>query len=227
MNKSQIGEKTLKIMNSAVWYNNWVFSFIKPYLAGEILEVGAGIGNFTKRLSKFGKVTCVDIDKKYISRLRNKRVNAGLGNIEKNEYFFGNKKFDTIVCMNVLEHIKNDNIALENIYKLLESGGTFVLLVPAHKIAYGSLDKNLGHFRRYSKRDLKEKLRNSNFRVQNFRYLNWLGVIGWIVNSKILKRRILPKNQVDLFDRFSRSALQLEKFTEPPFGLSILVIARK
>jgi len=224
------GKETLKIMRIVRWYNNWLFSLIKSHLKGEILEAGAGIGNFTHLLSTQGIVTSVDISEDYIKTLRKMsiaNVEIGFGDIEKGKYFFKNRKFNTIVCLNVLEHIKEDKEALSNMNKLLKPRGRLILLVPAHQGAFGSLDKNLGHFRRYSKKQLLEKLVNSRFEVSKLRFLNCLGAIGWFVNARILRKKLLPKNQLTIFDKLARPFLIVEKFIESPFGLSLLVIAEK
>ncbi len=213
------GEQTLEIMNKATWYNNWLLMQIAKYLKGDILEVGAGIGNFTSKLSKYGEVTAIDYDSGY--------KNANYGDIENGKYFFKNKKFDSIVCMNVLEHIKDDKKALLNMFNLLNPGGKLILLVPAYMEAYGRMDKELGHFRRYSKGQVVTKLINSKFLIINSSYLNWLGLIGWFVNARLLRRRIIPEGQLGLFDKLARPFLMLEDFIRPPFGLSVLVVGEK
>lgn len=223
-----IGAKTLKIMKTASWYNNWLFSMIAPDIKGEILEIGAGVGNFTSLLAKLGNVVTIDINQEYIKKLR-KLIgeNAGFGDIESGKYFFKNREFDTIVCLNVLEHIKKDKQAILNMYNLLKVGGKLVLLVPAHQFNYGTLDVNLGHFKRYSKEPLKRKLKKTGFNINRVRYLNLLGAIGWFINARILKRKLLPKNQLSIFDKIARPFLVMEKVIEPAFGLSLLVIAEK
>ncbi|MEK7550198.1 MAG: class I SAM-dependent methyltransferase [Patescibacteria group bacterium] len=215
----ETGEKTLEIMSSAVWYNNWLLKQISTYLRGEILEVGAGIGNFTSKLSKYGKVTAIDYDSSY--------KNANYGDIEKGKYFFGKRTFDTIVCMNVLEHIKNDKKALKNMYELLNIGGKLILLVPAHNWAYGQIDKELGHFRRYSKKSVSDLLIANGYSLMVIRHLNWLGLLGWFINGKVLKKRIISQGQLNFFDKIAKLFLFVEKFVRPPFGLSVLVIGEK
>jgi len=229
----EIGEKTLEIMNTAGWYNNWLLKQIAKHLKGDILEVGAGIGNFTSKLSKYGNITAIDYDPNY--------KNANYGDIEKGKYFFGKnlpaarlpagqgrqESFDTIVCMNVLEHIKDDRKALKNMFSLLNKNGKLILLVPAHQWAYGQMDAGLGHFRRYTKIEVERKLHDSRFLIQDSRYLNWLGLIGWFINAKILKRKTIPEGQLGLFDKLARPFLILEEFIRPPFGLSVLAIGEK
>ena len=138
--EDKVGNETLEIMRTVEWYNNWLFSFIKDDCRGKILEVGAGIGNFTPLLTKKGKVYAVDYNKGYLKNLEKNlgdRVKVGYGDIEKGKLDFNNTKFDTIVCMNVLEHIRADDKALKNMYNLLRKKGKLILLVPAFSIAFG------------------------------------------------------------------------------------------
>jgi len=226
----KVGKQTLEIMKSAPLYNRWLLSLLKKHLSGNILEIGAGIGNFTLYLQKYGTVTALDIDKYYISKLKKivtKPDLAGYGDIEKAEYYFANKKFDCIVCLNVLEHIKNDQIALKNMYSLIKKGGKLLLLVPAHQFAYTPMDKALGHFRRYTKKSLSKMAIEVGFEVNNIRYYNLPGIIGWFVNGKLLRKKLIPKSQLGMFDKVSVPWLTLEKKLPVPFGLSVMLIATK
>lgn len=228
MNKSK---KALEVLGNAQWYNNWVFSFFKDYCRGDILEIGSGLGNFSELLSKEGKVTGLDINTQYIEILKKKfgkRIDFGFGDIEKNRYFFPeNKKFDTAICLNVLEHIKNDDKALKNMQDILKSGGYLVLLVPAHDILFGKFDKDIGHFRRYSKKSLKKELERLGFLPQEVRYLNWWGAIGWWFWFKLIGKKTMPDTPVSIFDKLGCLFIGIEKYVRLPFGLSVLVIAKR
>ncbi len=227
----KVGAETLKRMDTARFYNDVIFHRAEKLLKGDILEVGCGIGSFTKKLATKGNVTSIDIERLYINKTKKAlRDNAsvGYGDIEKGVYFFdNNKKFDSIVCLNVLEHIKNDDKALLNMYSLLKKGGNIFLLTPAHPFFYGSLDKNLGHERRYKIQHLVKLFVKSHFKIQRSYYFNLLGGLGWFINSRIFKRQIIPSNQLWAFVLFSRIPLFLENFFVPPFGLSCIVIASK
>lgn len=227
-----IGEKSLEIMTQANWYNRWLFSYVKPHLGKRILEIGSGTGNITKLLADGKrKVIACDIEEKYLIKLRSELKKRNLkvvfGNIEKKVFNSKYEKFDTTVCLNVLEHIKNDKRALKNIWRSLKLGGNLILLIPAHALLFGTLDKELGHYRRYSKVEVVTRLEKVGFRTKNVRHLNPLGMIGWFINSRILKKRIVSKRQVLLFDILARPFLLLEKALVFPFGLSLLVIAKK
>lgn len=222
------GQATLENMSQAVWYNRWTLNKFKQSLKGDILEVGFGIGNFTKDLAKFGKVWAFDIDQEYITKAKqNKKIDVGFGDIEKGKYFFGDQKFDSIVCLNVLEHIKDDDSALNNLFKLLKKGGKLVLLVPAHQFLYGEIDMSISHFRRYNKPDLIKKLTGAGFKIQSSRNLNFLGALGWFVAGKILKEKEVKEANIKIFNRIAPFVLPLEDLFEPPIGTSILTVAEK
>jgi 2-polyprenyl-3-methyl-5-hydroxy-6-metoxy-1,4-benzoquinol methylase len=220
-------EETLESLSNAGWYNNWLIDQFKENLKGTILEVGCGIGNFSGELVKFGKVYAIDVNKKYLTRFNNPQIRVGFGDIEKEKYFFNKTKFDCIVCINVLEHIKNDNQALENMYNLLKPGGSLVLLVPAHKLLYGEIDRAISHYRRYEKLDLQKLIIKNNFKIRQLKRLNFLGGLGWFVSGRILKNKTVDKNKIFIFNLLAPFFMKIEKFIEPPLGTSLLVIAQK
>lgn len=226
--KINTGGQTLESMSQAIWYNQWTVRKFEEYLKGEILEVGCGIGNFTKDLKKYGEVWAIDINGTYIKQtaaLVGDRT--GIGDIEKGEYFFGDKKFDCIVCLNVLEHIKNDQVALINMYELLKIGGYLILLVPAHDLLYGEIDRSIGHIRRYKKKDLIKMLTGVGFKIIKGREINFLGAIGWWISSKLLSSDKVDEGKIKIFNFIAPLVLSIEDIFETPFGTSILVIAQK
>lgn len=224
------GQETLESMNQAVWFNQWTLNKFKSYLQGDILEVGCGIGNFTCTLADYGKVWAIDINSKYIKQLQKTKTHQtkfGMGDIEKGEYFFGDKKFDCIVCINVLEHIENDLSALNNFYKLLNKGGKLILMVPSNQFLYGEIDKSIGHYRRYNRLNLIEKLEQLDFKIIRSWKFNFLGAIGWFISGKIMKDTVVKQWKIRIFDFIARFTLPLEDVLEPPIGTSILIIAQK
>lgn len=228
--KDILGSQTLESMSQAVWYNRWTLNKFKKYLKGDILEVGCGIGNFTKSLVNYGQVWAVDIDKTYIKDtwgVTEGKVKVGFGNIETGEYFFDSKHFDSIVCLNVLEHIEKDDQALKNLYNLLKNNGYLILLVPAHPFLLGEIDKSIGHFRRYIKEKLIKKLESFGFKILNCRKLNFLGAIGWYIAGKILLENKVDEDKIKMFNFVAPLVLPLEDIIEPFIGTSILVVAQK
>lgn len=224
------GAETLESMSQAVWYNQWTLKKFQQFLNGEILEVGCGIGNFTKTLAKFGNVTAIDINEEYIKKVKNKlddKVKIGYGNIETGKYFFNKGGFDCIVCINVLEHIKDDQTALTNMYKLLKKDGYLILLVPAFDFLYGEIDKSIGHFRRYNREDLHGMLNVTGLKIIKSRFINFLGGLGWWISAKILSNNKVDESKIKIFNFVAPFVLPLEDLVEPPLGTSILVIAQR
>ncbi len=137
------------------------------------------------------------------------------------------QKVDSIVCLNVLEHIKDDRKALANMNKKLKKGGRLNLLVPSHMFFYGTLDKNLGHWRRYNKKGLSTKLKKAGFNLVDIRYINPIAGLGWFVNARVLKREAVSSGNIKIFTFLVKPIIFLEKFIRVPFGLSVYAIAEK
>ncbi|MFZ5799803.1 MAG: class I SAM-dependent methyltransferase [Candidatus Omnitrophota bacterium] len=214
--------------------NQWVFKLMLPYLGKNILEVGSGIGNLTELLIPLGRrLILTDVDTEYVDYLRKRFAgNPGVRIIPhdiQRPFPAGSlsSDIDTVVCVNVLEHIKDDHRALENISNLLQNGGTLFLMVPALELLYGSLDKMLGHFRRYEKNDLLDKLRSRGFTVDKIYFHNFFSAFGWLLNSRILKRRFISHFQISALDCVIPVLAALEGTAKLPLGISLVAVCRK
>lgn len=185
--------------------------------------------NFTHTLVQYGNIWAIDIEKSFIdaTQKRVKKAQVGFGNIETGKYFFGDKTFSSIVCLNVLEHIKDHEKALYNMKKLLRSNGKLVLLVPAFMGLYGSVDQAIGHYRRYHKNDIVSLLREQCLVVEYLRVINFIGALGWWFSGRILKNSSIDKEKLKIFNNIATFILPIEDLLEPPLGTSILIIARK
>lgn len=232
--KSSAGLRTLRIMEGAGTYNTWLFKQCKPFLGKKVMEVGAGVGNITKFLLDHNTVVATDIAEEYVNELRTKFAhfsNVKVDKLDLTQTASVDKlravtDVDTILSMNMLEHIEQDTLALENMFRILPSDGRLVLLVPAGQWLYSDLDRNLEHYRRYDKSSLTKQLQTVGFKVEHSTHLNALGAIGWFFNGRLLRRQLIPSRQVRLFD-FVVFLLGMERWIHPPFGLSLLLIARK
>lgn len=232
--EASTGLRTLRIMEGAGRYNTWLFSHCRPYLGKRILEVGAGVGNITKFLLDREKVIATDFEEPYILELKRQFSPFPHVIVEKldllddhgTDSLVAHHQIDTVICMNVLEHIEHDATALTHLADLLPSQGRLVMVVPAHQALHCQLDVNLGHYRRYGLAELTKKLETAGFRIVSARYLNWLGALGWFVNGKILRRNLIPSRQLRLFD-WVVGLLSLEKIIRFSFGLSVIAIAEK
>jgi SAM-dependent methyltransferase len=221
-----------EIMASAVNHRKHLFSLLKPYLYGNVLEVGAGIGNITKMALSHPSVsslTCIEPDVECASLLNALDAEIPfdviIGHFPEK---LPDREFDCIWYFNVLEHIENDISALSASYSLLKPGGYLVLFLPAFQMLFGSMDRLLGHFRRYNKKDISKKLQKTGFSVIVNRYSNFIGFFGWFINNRILKIGSQRRFQVFLFDRLILPLQSiLERLFEPPFGQSLFVVAKK
>ena len=133
---------------------------------------------------------------------------------------------DTVLCLNVLEHVKEDEVALSHIYSALRPGGRIVLILPALHRLYGQIDKAINHHRRYERGEVLEKLSRAGFRVEQTRFFNIPGVPGWYLNSCVLRRSTIPGMQARLND-FLVPLLRLERHFTLPWGMSLLAVGRK
>lgn len=227
------GFETLRRMHQLRGYNLWLLDRVKPYLGQRVLEVGSGIGNLTRHLLGRDLVLATDINEEYLRILKTvfqnykgvtvKRLDIGS---EDGAAACEEHRIDTVLCFNVLEHIEDDLAALRCMHRVLTPGGRLLLLSPSLKGLYGSLDRHLGHFRRYSWAEMTEKLGQVGFEIEEIRYLNALAVPGWFLNSRILCRRRLPKLQLALF-RILMPLVRLETRLRMPLGLSLLAVCRK
>jgi glycosyltransferase involved in cell wall biosynthesis len=224
--------QTLQKMKRLRRYNQWIFSQFRPFLGKRVLEIGSGIGNITKFLLDRELVIATDVEPKYLTFLKEtfgkyKKFRVEGFDISGSEMErYRSYHIDSVICFNVLEHIEQDEKALKNIFNLLEPGGRLLLLTPSHSWLHGTLDRHLGHYRRYGKKELKNKLETIGFKVVFLRYFNRIGMMGWFLNSKILRRKRLPSFQLRIYNLLV-PLFKLEKFLPLPFGTSLLVVAEK
>ena len=224
--------QTLQRMKKLRRYNQWIFSKFHPFLGRRVLEIGSGVGNITKLLLDRDVIIATDVEPKYLTFLKNtfgqykkfmvENFDISGSDIERYRQYH----IDSVICFNVLEHIEKDEGALENIFNLLEPKGRLLLFVPSHRWLYGSLDQHLGHHRRYSKEELKKKLENTGFKVILLKHFNRIGILGWYLNSKILRRKRLPSFQLRIYNLLV-PLFKIEDLFPLPFGISLLTIAER
>jgi glycosyltransferase involved in cell wall biosynthesis len=232
--EGEIGAITLRRMARLSAYNAWLDARFNRYVGQRVLEVGSGIGNQTRFFVDRERVIASDIEPHYVRELA-----ANLGdrsNIRVASFRFPlgpadledlrNERIDSIVCLNVLEHIENDRATLADFARALVPGGHLVLLVPAIPALYGTLDVHLDHYRRYDPAGLRRVVTDAGFEIEELRFLNRPGVFAWWLNSRVLKRKILPRGQLAAF-RWIQPLLKLEENKPPSFGMSLLVLAKK
>jgi glycosyltransferase involved in cell wall biosynthesis len=202
------GQRILHVFSQAPNFNRWMADTIRPYLGAQVLEIGCGMGNLTRELSpKRQRYVATDIDEHHLVRLKRElahfpNVEVHVCNLESQTDFSGfANQMESIVCLNVLEHVNDDMQGLRNMYASLKSGGRAIILVPEGPGIYGKLDEVLGHYRRYTHDELRQKLQQVGFRVENILNFNRISRPGWYVNGKLLQKDIISPVQLKMFDR--------------------------
>jgi SAM-dependent methyltransferase len=234
MNEPSAHTSWLPYMSKTTNYNNWVFSMYKDYVGKRVLDIGSGYGTFISYIRDREYIAAVEPSEdcyKYLSSefSKNKNIELFMSDVNAPELLekVRGKKIDTVICLNVLEHIEDDKQALKNIRGVMQPGGKFILFVPALSVIYGTLDKELGHYRRYDKKELEHLLNEAGFNVIKSRYLNFTGTFSWFLYSRILKKKAPAENRILFYDKFVVPIVSLiENFIHLPFGQSILIIAR-
>ena len=166
---------------------------MRPYLGNQVLEIGAGIGNMTVNLIPRTEYWATEVNPLYLADLRKliqtrPYLRVAFTDVNKPDSFPTKKQFDTVVCINGLEHVENDVAALRNIRCILEEGGRAIIVVPQGPSLYGSLDRELGRYRRYTKEQLIDIGEQAGFRVKEVLNFNRASVPAWWLNGQVLKR---------------------------------------
>jgi glycosyltransferase involved in cell wall biosynthesis len=229
--REDAGFTTLRRVEALKRYNAFLWDLMRPFVGRRVLEVGSGTGNMTLYLSTRERVVATDLDPGYIELLE--RTFAGKPNVEVRSLDlahladdgFRPESFDTVVCANVLEHVADDGAALRAMQRVLEPGGRVILIVPALHQLYGEIDRAIGHYRRYTRAEIVDKLAHGGFAVEHASYFNTLGVPGWFLNARLLRRKAVPGFQARVND-WLVPLLRLERRLHVPFGMSLLVVGR-
>lgn len=234
-----VGGQTMSpALQSATNYYAWIASHFRPILGARVLDIGGGHGSHLEHIVENGRsVMSLDVSHDSVEEMRRrfdgKAFEACVGDITDSNVvdLMVARRFDTIVCVNVLEHIERDDLALRGIARILAaSRGRAFLLVPAHPFLYGTPDELAGHFRRYRRGDFRTRLIGAGLRPLQLHYFNAFGAIPYALNSRIFRPRTLggPVDaQILLFDRYLVPVLRrLESLVPKPFGQSLIAIAQ-
>jgi SAM-dependent methyltransferase len=239
-------------MGDAPAYNRWTYDRIARWIGPRVLEVGAGIGNLSQFFVDRERVVLTDTESDYRDALwrrfgeqrqaERRRSNRSVGedrrsgidrralNIRVVEMSLPNvpqelvgQQFSTIVCLNVLEHVEDDLASLRTMRQLLEPSGRLVLLVPALPTLFGSLDTELGHFRRYTPSSLETVYTESGLRMCHMEYFNLVGILGWWWSGRVRRRKMIPKGPLKLYDMLV-PIFRLERLLPRRIGLSLIAV---
>ena len=227
------GAEILDAFSVTSHFNLWMADTIRPFVGQRVLEIGAGMGNLTRYLSRRRqRYVATDLDAEHLVRLRNRlrhrpKLETAILDLSRPQDFlpFANA-MDTVICLNVLEHLEDDLACLGNIHSALSPGGRAIILVPEGQNLFGQMDVVLGHFRRYSREQLRARMEEAGFSVETILNFNRVSRPAWFVSSRLLRRSRLGRFQLKLFDKMVWLWRRIDRFI-PWKPTSIIAIGRK
>lgn len=232
--------RELEAMDGTSNYHRWILGIFKPFLGQHLVEVGAGLGSFSQLIlaqHSCQTLSLVEPSKgMYEVLVANARqlstvtqIDTYRGTFPEAAPLIKSKEVpDSIIYVNVLEHIADDKLELETIRESLSEAGRVFLFVPALSWLYGAFDERVGHFRRYTKSELEEKLHGAGFKTILSSYFDLPGIAPWWVKYCLLKSATMEPAGVKLYDRFVvPAARRLESLISPPLGKNVIAIAQK
>lgn len=228
------GKVTLEKLSKFDEYSQWMYSKFKHHLGKRIMEIGCGIGNNLNNLAENPQTEIIltDYREDYLQQLKDEfseRPNISFYLYDATHEAPKELQYnppDSIVMLNVLEHINEDELVLKNLYNLLPSGGKLIILVPAHQALYCKIDENLEHFRRYSLNELTGKMSAAGFKIVDSYHFNPVGAAGWFVTGKILRAKQIQSEHV----KGQKLVLPIAKAVDKlnlPVGLSVVSVGQK
>jgi SAM-dependent methyltransferase len=225
----------LETLAGARRLGDWMYEQFAPLARGRVVEVGAGIGTFSERMLAAGTVDdalLIEPEEPCVARLQerfgaNPRVSVSRDLIPGSpalEAWAGTVDF--LLCQNVLEHIADERAAARAMADALAPGGALGLLVPAHPRLFGNLDRRFGHERRYTREHLRSVVEDAGLEVERLYSFNMLGVAGWLVNRN-RRNPSIDARSLKAYELLLPPFRALERRRTPPFGLSLVVHARR
>jgi SAM-dependent methyltransferase len=221
---------SLRVLATVYHYNHWIFSLIRDDLGPSVLEVGAGTGNITQFLLNAERLVCLEPYgpyREYLARRFEKHLNVAIVARRIEECPAPEAPegaFDSVVCLNVLEHLEDDADVLARFRRLARPGGKVIVLVPAWPFLYGAMDRAMGHRRRYTLGGLRRAFLAAGLRPVRWRRVNFLGALGWWWRGRVRRKETIPEAQTRLFDRMVPVLSAIERIIPPPFGQTVLVV---
>jgi len=230
------GEETLIAISQSGSFNKWMYDAIAPFCKGAVLEIGSGIGNISREFIAHGHhIVLSDIREQYRDFLRRSPETKGTQVIDLDiiDVDFDLKhgelagKFDCVFALNVIEHLSDDRQAVINMMKLLKGGGHLIILVPAYQFLFNNFDKELLHYRRYTRRSLLEVMKVPGAKMLTSRYFNFAGIFGWFFVGRILGKKIIPAAHMRSFNKLVPLFKLADKLVMNRIGLSVVCVAEK
>lgn len=230
--------ENLNAWNKLDRYSKWIYHMYEKYIGKEVLDIGGGVGTaISFYIDKAERVVATELFENQVN-IMNKRFEnyqyfkAIQADIMKDD-FSAYDKFDTIILINVLEHIEDDRKALANMKKLLKDSGTIIICVPAMPGLYCYMDKNVGHYRRYTKGELRVKAKRAELQVIEDKYMNFMGILPYWIKGKLKRDNggsfstSIDEGESKLYSIATSILEPIERVIKPPIGISEFIILTK
>jgi SAM-dependent methyltransferase len=230
--EDEYGSQILAQLERARRFNLWLGHTLRPFVGNRVLEIGAGIGTLTNQFIPRESYVVSDVNPHYLNYLRSYSFGKPYLQVlridAENPTDFEDLQsaFDTVVMVNVLEHVREERQTLRNIRDALAPGGRAVILVPQHPALFGSLDEVLEHRERYTRATLTRSLADAGLRLETLVDFNRFSVPGWFLNARVLRRRTLSRIQLKLLDSAMPLLKRVDRWWPWP-GLSLIAVAVK
>jgi SAM-dependent methyltransferase len=232
-NDHPLGDALRDIEETMPNFARWLYGTVRGELGHRVVDAGAGLGTYSQLLLGDGReVVALEYDRAFARELQRRFAGNGLVSIHQSDLGdpAGLPQFepgDSMLCLNVLEHVRDDLLALRNMRERVKPGGTLVILVPAYVWLYNSMDEAVGHFRRYRKEELEARLAETGWQVRRTFRFNAFGVPGWYIAG--LMRRTHPGRALSqVFDALLPAFAVAEKYAvRGLWGLSLVSVCQR
>ena len=235
MTEPQIYEgHDLEVLADLPNYYGWIIEQFRPYIKGRTIEIGTGIGTISKLVFNYTEELILIEPSAHLTECLppyisdSSKVSIHNETLEQRLPQMADQSCDTIIMVNVLEHIEDDGVAIEALHRVLKPGGHLLIFVPALQFLYSELDRKHGHFRRYHLAPLAYKLNIYGFKINDKRYFDLIGVFPWWLINTLAKKINFNPTMATLYDRlFIPVTKCIERLVSPPLGKNILIIAER
>jgi SAM-dependent methyltransferase len=231
--------QTLRLLTN---YHAWIFEEIRPFLGAQLAEIGGGLGAFASVLAREhllrrpeASLEVFEPDSALFAVLDEflheqfaPLMQAGRLRTVRGEFHSSPQRYDTAILVNALEHIEDDGRVIDSIYESLAPRGTLIVYVPALPWLFSRLDRDVGHFRRYNKRQLRRLFESSRFEVVKAIYMDMAGILPWYLFNVLGQSRAINARLAQLYDRrFVPATKFVEQRCGAPLGKNLLIIGRR
>ena len=227
------GRVALDALEQAPRFNQWMYDAVRPFLGRRLAELGSGRGNLSRLLCQHEALLLTDYEERYLGELREHseywdHVRVAKLDLQVRSDYGALRDYqpDTVVCLNVLEHLEDDQQVLNNLAEVVPPGCRLVFLVPYNPRLFSEFDRQIGHFRRYRRRELEQKMENAGFEVERQFFFNKVGVLAWWVGNTLSGQKTITAWQLKLYNALTPVFRVLDRCL-PGSGLSTVVVARK